>query len=389
MQTEISRSIRKQIQNGTYEIGAFLPPIRQLARQFHTSITPVNKALEELAEAGYVEKTQGSGVRVAASHQATAKVQARPLVELIAYWDAPGVKKPSKSIHRLEAVEEWLTWSLSQSEKIRLVLTSVNRENTQQVEQRFQEILDINPDGLVSAMPMPPSPKTLKIIRKVKTQNIPFCYFAAFVDLQDCDRIHSDFESGQYQLTRYLTEKGHKNIARIAVSSDFYYDQLKQEGFTKALKEVGLTKKQAATFTIDGGLHSLPLDKRYQLLLRKLSSHLEKYTITAVMAPNDLDVAIVRRCLHELDRQDVEVVGYDAIWSEFDRDDWSQFLGEHYSMYKPFTKRTDRPVSVDTHLDQVALAISELITERLLGRLSKEPQIRTIPQTLVIPKKTV
>jgi DNA-binding LacI/PurR family transcriptional regulator len=52
------------IADGTLPAGSRLPPFRELARRLGTSVTPLQRAVRELAAAGLVEVRHGSGVRV-------------------------------------------------------------------------------------------------------------------------------------------------------------------------------------------------------------------------------------------------------------------------------------------------------------------------------------
>jgi len=58
---EIADYIEERINNGTYQDGAPLPPIRELAKYFAVSPQTVNKATTSLASKGILETRQGSG----------------------------------------------------------------------------------------------------------------------------------------------------------------------------------------------------------------------------------------------------------------------------------------------------------------------------------------
>ncbi|GAA3826202.1 GntR family transcriptional regulator [Streptomyces phyllanthi] len=57
-------ALRAQIADGTYPVGAFLPPQRELAKEFGVARDTVQRALKRLVEDGVIESRQGSGSRV-------------------------------------------------------------------------------------------------------------------------------------------------------------------------------------------------------------------------------------------------------------------------------------------------------------------------------------
>lgn len=60
----IEKSLKKQIQQGIYNEGDYLPSENELCRQFSITRTTARKALDELLKAGFIEKLHGKGSRV-------------------------------------------------------------------------------------------------------------------------------------------------------------------------------------------------------------------------------------------------------------------------------------------------------------------------------------
>ncbi|MEU9189649.1 GntR family transcriptional regulator, partial [Streptomyces sp. NPDC048484] len=63
-QARVERVLREQLENGTYSLGALLPPQRTLAELFGVSRHTVQRAVDQLIEDGLIETRQGSGTRV-------------------------------------------------------------------------------------------------------------------------------------------------------------------------------------------------------------------------------------------------------------------------------------------------------------------------------------
>lgn len=65
LQAQVRDRIAAMIADDTLAPGTALPPFRELAKQLGTSVTPLHRAIRELAATGLVEVRQGSGVRIA------------------------------------------------------------------------------------------------------------------------------------------------------------------------------------------------------------------------------------------------------------------------------------------------------------------------------------
>jgi DNA-binding GntR family transcriptional regulator len=60
----IKEGLKKQIQQGVYKVGDYLPSESDLCNRFSITRTTVRKAMEELLKEGYIEKQQGKGSKV-------------------------------------------------------------------------------------------------------------------------------------------------------------------------------------------------------------------------------------------------------------------------------------------------------------------------------------
>mgnify|MGYP006294327599 FL=1 len=61
---EIYQRLRTQLRAGQWSVGDRLPPMKELARQFGTSVRPVQQAYEQLDREGYVHRQRGRGTEV-------------------------------------------------------------------------------------------------------------------------------------------------------------------------------------------------------------------------------------------------------------------------------------------------------------------------------------
>jgi GntR family histidine utilization transcriptional repressor len=80
----IKDSIRERISSGEWKPGDPVPSEAALVDQFSVSRMTVNRALRELAAEGLVERTQGSGTRVAQLHRISSTLRIRDVQEEVA-----------------------------------------------------------------------------------------------------------------------------------------------------------------------------------------------------------------------------------------------------------------------------------------------------------------
>ena len=69
---KISEKLKSDMENGILKPGVQLPGVRQLAEEFETSVKTVSRALDELEDSGYIERTQGKGIFTKAAAGVTA-----------------------------------------------------------------------------------------------------------------------------------------------------------------------------------------------------------------------------------------------------------------------------------------------------------------------------
>ena len=79
------------------------------------------------------------------------------------------------------------------------------------------------------------------IAAKLNKRNIPFVFSNICFPEIKSNYVVPDFEEGEYQITRYLLEKGFSHLAFIGGSRDNYYSEIRYKGFLRALDEFGIT----------------------------------------------------------------------------------------------------------------------------------------------------
>ncbi len=374
---EIYLYVLNLLRGGNLEIGDLLPSTRDLARKFGKSITPVHQAISRLEQEGYVKRIHGSGVRVNARSFEEALVKIRPAVDLVTTLRSlPAPEEMFQaSRHILPAVQQWLFWRLSSCRSIRLTVSTVVPEDDEELFiAQLRDALILRPKVVVFADPEKISDQVAEYLLRLHHVGVRVVYLATRRDITQLDRVHLDFADGQYQLTQHLLRNGHRCILRLRSAGADFYEQAKQDGFIRALKEYGLAESVADEWTV--GLENIDAASTEQMaaLLKRVSATLP---FTAIMANNDPTVAPLRIATRKLGFKKIVITGYDNDW-----DDLKQSIIERYGS---LLKDTTAPASVDTCLPKVGEALADLVLDRISNALPPGAQTRIIPQMMVQP----
>jgi DNA-binding LacI/PurR family transcriptional regulator len=125
----------------------------------------------------------------------------------------------------------------------------------------------------------------------------------------EIDHVTTDNFNGAYKLTRYLVSKGHAKIAFV-YSSIFSTEQLRFEGYKKALEEIGLRVDSSIVVGHAGPFSDDQFLKYARALLK------QRKKMTAVFAAHDRIALAFYTAAKELGLsipEDLSLVGYDDL----------------------------------------------------------------------------
>ena len=382
-QDVVYEALLSDIQNERVPVGSFLPSTRQLAKHFSTSLTPVNLALRRLEGQSYVETIHGSGVVVRAASTRESDIRMRPLVEvvttLLGVSRGDGPSSTPQLLNSQPAVPQWMLWSLHERSGLRVRTCLMTRDSDEsQLLEILREALVFRPQIIALPNTKEISDEVVELLRQLRQVGTWPILRTVFRDIQEFDRVGSDFRRGQRELTGYLVEKGRREILRIAVNHRWFYEQEKQKGFEDGLKEIGVSASQARNCTVEM-TPSLDLNPRegWVEFLRQLIE--QRPNLEAVMTSTDVNAAGAQWALAVLGRPDIEVTGYDNNWKE-QQSRIVELYGE--SAFETFRQ----PASVDTCLDEFGIAMADLAAARAFNQLPKDQiQMRIVRQRLALP----
>ncbi len=357
-------ALRRKIEDGHWRPGDLLPSFRELARTHKVSLSPVVQAMGLLEDEGLITRLPNEGARV--TLRAKASGSAPRSVHLIGFLHrTPGAR------HSRGAAHEALLGALLHRGDLDLRISTLPSENYDEIFLRvLKEAQEDAPRVIVFAFPEILPEGSLPLIHTLRARGHTIIYRATGTDIPECDRVRSDFQDGQQQLTRFLRERGHHTILRLStVFTDSVFERDKEAGFRAAM-EGG----QAHTEIVnDTGMN--PGD-RVSLVAGLLLRARARAPFTAVMAYNDFNAAVVAEAQRLLGWSELAITGYDDTWEE----------GREFIRRNHGDQAAARPplATVDGRRAEVGAAIAELALARVDGTLPPGPALRTIPQTLVI-----
>ncbi|MDU6547879.1 LacI family DNA-binding transcriptional regulator, partial [Anaerococcus vaginalis] len=79
-----------------------------------------------------------------------------------------------------------------------------------------------------------------EILVKLRDNKIPFLLLDKFHDFKKINTVKIDYEKEEYELTKYLYEQGHENIAYVTLKEHNYLTDIKIKGYEKFVNENNL-----------------------------------------------------------------------------------------------------------------------------------------------------
>lgn len=226
---EIASQLRRQILDGLYPAGSFLPTEQQLCSQFEASRQTIRTALQCLADEGLILRRQGSGSRVL-------DLQERPLppqrtiaiiTTNITDYIFPAVLREAEAVLSANNCATLLYATSNQVSLERKILLDLLSQ---------KKIDGILVEGTKTALPNP----NLDLYRKLQARRIPLVFFhGGYRDLEGSISIMDDNYNGGRQLVEYLLSKGHTRIAGMFKNDDLQGHH-RYAGFIDAQRDLNL-----------------------------------------------------------------------------------------------------------------------------------------------------
>ncbi|MDP2943015.1 MAG: GntR family transcriptional regulator [Candidatus Omnitrophota bacterium] len=289
--------LRKEIESGKYKPGEYIPSERELVERYSLSRTTIRQGIAQLISEGWLCSVPGTGTFVSEVISAREK-KTRPKSKNIALvlklpyspLDSPYYSKIFRSMQEEVARRGYHFSFYSFTEESKLDLLSVIRER------------DL--DGVVFIGRMKEG-----IVLDVYKNKTPLVVVDNYINKKGITAVIPDNQRGGFEVTRYLTDLGHKKIYFLGVRPDDIVSAERFNGYKEALDQAGIP--YGKEFSIKD---SFSVSNGYSIMEDILKSGTLP---TAIVAIND-EVAIgAMKALSEKSGLsvpgDISVTGFDDI----------------------------------------------------------------------------
>lgn len=289
--------LKQQILTGQLKPGEKLPSENELSRDYQVSRHTVRKALSILQSEGYVYALHGKGTFCSEALIHTGK--SKNIAVITTYLDSYIFTEVIQGIDRV-LTEAGYSILLK------------NTRNSRNLEAKYlEELLEKDIDGLI----IEPSKsqifcRHMHLYEKLDEYKIPYVFIqGCFAQLREKPHVLLDDCGGGYEITKYLTGRGCREIVGIFKADDAQ-GQNRHKGYVRALQEAGILydpDKVIWFYTEDRTIH--PYEQMKQMARGRSQNYFD-----AVVCYNDQIAIEAIRALQEEGLSvpgDVSVTGFD------------------------------------------------------------------------------
>lgn len=301
--------LRKQIQDGFYKSGEYIPSERQLSQEHKINRITVRRGINQLIKEGLLYSIPGTGTFVSeAPRKLSGKTSSnsrrkRNIACMIKRLN-PSIDSPILSPYYIDI------FTSLQNEASRLdynisfnFITSVKEER-----EIARTILESDIDGVILIGQM-----DKKFILSLFNKKVPLVLLDNYLDKPSIASVVPDNRQGAYEAVKYLINLGHKRIGCITAATDQPAAVERLEGYKKALEEANI--KYDRSLVVEGFYQ---VRYGYAAMEKLLKRRLKP---TAVFVINDEAAIGAMKAIKQEAKlsipDDISVVGFDDIeWAQ-------------------------------------------------------------------------
>ena len=224
---QVAADLRRRIMSGELEVGARIPPHRELATRYGVSVITINKALSGLVSEGTLYSHVGRGTFVVVRPASTTGTAASPTVGFV----LRDLSSPFFSLvaHGAQQRADALGVGL-------LFASSSNRLDREEEQIRRLRTLGVHAMIIVS---MSRTYRIGEAIQALHDADYPYV-MVSYTDGAEVPFVGVDLERAGYLATRHLVSLGHQRIGYVAEKKGSLNGELRGHGFRRAMAEAGL-----------------------------------------------------------------------------------------------------------------------------------------------------
>ena len=291
--------LREDLIRGSGQRGCKLPTELELTQQYQLSRQTVRHALQLLEEEGLIQRRQGRGSYTTGLLPGTAPRQIAVVTSFLDDYIFPGILHDTSEVFSRQGYSTAVYATENQVSAEREILLRLLEE----------PVSGLLVEGSKTALPTP----NADLYQRLRQAGTPMVFLhGAYSELGRTPCVADDNYGGGYRLGRYLTDRGHREIAGIFKSDDIQGPQ-RYHGAVSAMRDGGLTIRDSRFAWYDTEDRRRLMEERGSRLLEDfLQKRLER--ATAVICYNDEIAFHLIRALLASGRkvpEEVAVVSFD------------------------------------------------------------------------------
>ena len=198
--------------------------------------------------------------------------------------------------------------SKAEEHNYNIILCNSNENNKLQ-DKHIKMLIEKQVDGIIMAPVPVVDDLNMGGIDELSKRNIPFIFINRKIIGKEFDCVQTDNVLGGYLATKYLIEKGHRNIIHLTTSKSISSASERIQGYMKALQEADIPFDTENVFYCE----TVSIDCSYQTMLGILKG---RRNFSAIFAFNDIVAYGIIKAVYECRLRipsDVAIIGYDDL----------------------------------------------------------------------------
>ena len=247
-----------------------------------------------------------------------------------------------------------------------MLLLGISNNKSIQEEEYIRMFLSRRVLGII-IVPMLSGDASIDHLDIIRSANIPLVFCTENYGKCDEPTVLCDFETGQYEMTKYLIDKGLRDICFVSTKIKANFSLLRYKGYIRALDEAGIPLDESKVFLLDNPRYNDAYSAADSIIQTKPQ---------AIMCINDImAIGILKR----LTERDIKVPG-DISLAGFDDIVFSQLV------HKPLT-------TVKQPLEKICSIAMQILEQKIQAKEEQSEvekgKVYYIKPELVIRKTTV
>lgn len=370
--SRVVQTLRSWIEEGKLVGGDRLPSEMDLAAKMQVARVTIRWALKELEDANLIRQEGRSRIVVRQPRRERRMLLSDAVAVLS---DDPAMPDGSKRSGGFEKYIQIGVMEAIGDAGLHAMLLRADKMGGA----HLQRLIGEHPRGVITLRDAVRSEVGRDVVKQLLAAEIPVVCYGSSTVSGFCDTVASNHELGQYQVVKYLIERGCRRILRLwpgeQEQASKEWLEARNAGYERALREAGLPILEPICPLIP--TQQLSFREAFDVQKRIYVGHLAPH----LLGPNPVDaIAVVSdgpvfaaagacRLLGKQPQKDVLLAGYDNYWAESHAHELEASV--------PL-------VTVDKRNAAIGQALVDMLLARAEGTLPSEPQLRLVAPELVV-----